>query len=136
MGQRQSLPGGVTGALIPAFIGAISAMMGIGGGTLSVPTMTLCGEPVHKAVGTAALLLMLPLAATSFNRAIKALGAARWQALHRSVYAVALLALLHFFWMRAGKNDFAEWSVYAVLVAALLGWRVHRRWLRATPTRA
>ena len=87
-------------------------------------------------VGTAALLLMLPLAATSFNRAIKALGAARWQALHRSVYAVALLALLHFFWMRAGKNDFAEWSVYAVLVAALLGWRVHRRWLRATPTRA
>jgi len=87
-------------------------------------------------VGTAALLLMLPLAATSFNRAIKALGAARWQALHRSVYAVALLALLHFFWMRAGKNDFAEWSVYAVLVAALLGWRVHRRWLRAAPTRA
>ena len=87
-------------------------------------------------MGTAALLLMLPLAATSFNRAIKALGAARWQALHRSVYAVALLALLHFFWMRAGKNDFAEWSVYAVLVAALLGWRVHRRWLRAAPTRA
>ena len=87
-------------------------------------------------VGSLALLLMLPLAATSFNRAIKALGAARWQALHRSVYAVALLALLHFFWMRAGKNDFAEWSVYAVLVAALLGWRVHRRWLRAAPTRA
>ena len=62
---RQSLPGGVTGALIPAFIGAISAMMGIGGGTLSVPTMTLCGEPVHKAVGTAALLgLWIALPAT------------------------------------------------------------------------
>lgn len=52
---RQSLPGGVAGASIPAAIGAVSAMMGIGGGTLSVPTMTLCGEPVHKAVGTAAL---------------------------------------------------------------------------------
>jgi uncharacterized membrane protein YfcA len=53
---RPSLPEGIVGALIPAFIGAISATMGIGGGTLSVPTMTLCGEPVHKAVGTAALL--------------------------------------------------------------------------------
>jgi len=45
-------------------------------------------------VGTAALLLMLPLAATSFNRAIKTMGARRWQALHRAVYAVAALALL------------------------------------------
>ena len=77
-------------------------------------------------VGTAALLLLVPLAATSFNRAIKALGAKRWQALHRSVYAIALLALLHFFWMRAGKNDFAEWSVYAALLGSLLGWRVWR----------
>ncbi len=78
-------------------------------------------------VGTAALLLMLPLALTSFNRAIRALGAARWQALHRAVYAVALLALLHFFWMRAGKNDFAEVAVYAAIVATLLGWRLWRR---------
>jgi uncharacterized membrane protein YfcA len=52
---RSSVPGGLGGASIPAAIGAISAMMGIGGGTLSVPTMTLCGMPVHKAVGTAAL---------------------------------------------------------------------------------
>lgn len=78
-------------------------------------------------VGTAALLLMLPLAATSFNAAIKALGAARWQALHRSVYAVAVLAVLHFFWMRSGKNDFAEVAVYAAIVATLLGWRAWRR---------
>jgi sulfoxide reductase heme-binding subunit YedZ len=78
-------------------------------------------------VGTAALLLMLPLALTSFNRAIRALGAARWQALHRAVYAVAVLALLHFFWMRAGKNDFAEVGVYAALVAVLLGWRLWHR---------
>ena len=75
-------------------------------------------------VGTLSLLLMLPLAATSFNRAIKALGAPRWQRLHRLVYVTVLLALLHFFWMRAGKNDFAEVGVYAAIVAVLLGWRV------------
>ena len=79
-------------------------------------------------VGTAALLLMLPLAATSFNRAIRALGPARWQALHRAVYAVALLALLHFFWMRAAKNDFGEWSVYALVLGVLLAWRLKRRY--------
>lgn len=76
-------------------------------------------------VGFSALLLMTPLAATSFNRAIKALGARRWQALHRTVYVIVLLGLLHFFWMRAGKNDFAEWSIYAVIVSVLLGWRLH-----------
>lgn len=83
-------------------------------------------------VGTAALLLMLPLAATSFNRAIKALGAARWQRLHKAVYALALLGLLHFFWMRAGKNDFGEWSVYAAIVALLLGWRLWKWRQRVT----
>ena len=77
-------------------------------------------------VGSAALLTMLPLAATSFNRAIRALGARRWQALHRAVYATALLALLHFFWMRSGKNDFAEVAVYAAVLGALLGWRLWR----------
>ena len=80
-------------------------------------------------VGTTALLLMLPLAATSFNRAIKALGAARWQALHRSVYAIVLLGLLHFFWMRSAKNNFNEVAVYAVVIAVLLGWRLRRRLL-------
>lgn len=82
-------------------------------------------------VGTSALLLMLPLAATSFNRAIRTLGAARWQRLHRAVYAVALLALLHFFWMRSGKNDFAEVAIYAVVIGVLLGWRLWRRFRSA-----
>ncbi len=77
-------------------------------------------------VGTAGLLLMALLAATSFNRAIKAMGAARWQMLHRAIYAIALLGLLHFFWMRAAKNDFAEVTVYAAVIAALLGWRMKR----------
>ena len=78
-------------------------------------------------VGSLALLLLGLLAATSFNRSIKAMGGKRWQALHRSVYAVAGLALLHFFWMRAGKNDFAEVAVYAVILGTLLGWRAWQR---------
>ena len=86
-------------------------------------------------VGSLALLLLGLLAATSFNRAIKAMGGKRWQALHRSVYAVAGLALLHFFWMRAGKNDFAEVTVYAVILGTLLGWRAWQR-LRRLPVLA
>jgi sulfoxide reductase heme-binding subunit YedZ len=81
-------------------------------------------------VGTAALVLMLPLATTSFNRAIRGLGAARWQMLHRAVYAVVLLGLLHFFWMRSGKNDYAEVAVYAAVIAVLLGWRLWWRYAR------
>jgi methionine sulfoxide reductase heme-binding subunit len=78
-------------------------------------------------VGFAAWLLLTAMALTSFNRAIRWLGAARWQMLHRSVYAVAVLAVLHFFWMRAGKNNVTEVWVYAVVLALLLAWRVWRR---------
>ena len=77
-------------------------------------------------VGFAAALLLTAMALTSFNRAIRWMGAARWQQLHRSVYAVAVLAVLHFWWMRAGKQDFAEVLVYAGILAALLGWRLLR----------
>ena len=77
-------------------------------------------------VGFLAFLLLTPLAATSFNGAIKALGAKRWQLLHKLVYAIAGLGLLHFFWMRSGKNDFAEVFVYAAIIAVLLGWRVQQ----------
>ena len=75
-------------------------------------------------VGFSAFVLLTPLAATSFNRAIKALGGKRWQLLHRLVYPIAGLGLLHFFWMRAGKNNFGEVAVYAAIVVLLLGWRV------------
>ncbi len=77
-------------------------------------------------VGFTAFLLLTALAATSFNRAIRALGAVRWQWLHKGVYLIAALAVLHFFWMRAGKNDFAEVAVYAVILGGLLGWRLTR----------
>ena len=77
-------------------------------------------------VGFSAFLLLTPMALTSFNRAIKALGALRWQLLHKTVYVIAALALLHFFWMRSGKNDFMEVFAYAVVLGVLLGWRVVR----------
>ena len=87
-------------------------------------------------VGFLGFMLLSLLAATSFNRAIKAMGAKRWQALHRLVYAVAGLALLHFFWMRAGKNDFSEVAVYAAILAVLLAWRLWRRFSPAAARRA
>ena len=84
-------------------------------------------------VGFLAFVLLIPLAATSFNRAIKRLGAARWQRLHRLVYGIAGLGLLHFFWMRAAKHRYDEVVVYALVLTVLLGWRV---WHRFRPTRA
>ena len=75
-------------------------------------------------VGFMALVLLTALAATSFNKAIKWMGGKRWRALHQAVYGVVGLALLHFFWMRAAKNNFAEVFVYAAIIALLLGWRV------------
>ena len=51
-----SVPGGARGQIVPLAIGVVSSMMGIGGGTLSVPSLTLMGQPVHRAVGTSNLL--------------------------------------------------------------------------------
>lgn len=78
-------------------------------------------------VGVVALALMTPMALTSFNAAIRKLGGRRWQALHKLVYAVALLGLLHFYWKKAAKNDVGEVMVYAVILAVLLGWRAMRK---------
>ena len=89
-------------------------------------------------VGFSGLLLLTTLAATSFNRAVKALGARRWQRLHQLIYAVAGLAILHFFWMRAAKHNFTEVAVYASIIGALLAWRVVRfsRQRRVRPSAA
>jgi sulfoxide reductase heme-binding subunit YedZ len=75
-------------------------------------------------VGFLAWLLLLPMAATSVNLAVRAMGVARWQMLHRSVYAVVFLAILHFFWMRSAKNDYEDVAIYGGLLALLLVWRV------------
>jgi len=74
-------------------------------------------------VGMAAFLAMLPLAATSTQAMMRRLGR-RWAQLHRLVYAIAPLAVLHFWWHKAGKNDIAEPAVYAAVVAVLLGMRL------------
>ena len=76
------------------------------------------------AVGVAGMLLLTALAATSFNAAVKAMGAKRWRQLHRAVYGIAVLAILHFFWMRATKRNFDEVWLYAGILGVLLGFRV------------
>ena len=77
-------------------------------------------------VGFSAFVVLSLLAFTSFNRAIRWLGSPTWRRLHQAVYVIAGLAILHFFWMRAGKNNFAEVWVYAGILATLLGWRLYR----------
>lgn len=74
--------------------------------------------------GFAAFVLLIPLAATSTRAMVKRLGARNWQRLHRLVYLIAALAILHYWWHKAGKNDFGEVSIYAAIVAVLLGVRL------------
>ena len=75
-------------------------------------------------VGFLAWLLLVPLAVTSTRGWMRRL-AGNWQRLHRVVYAVAALAVLHFWWVV--KSDIREPLLYAVLLALLLGWRLWRR---------
>jgi sulfoxide reductase heme-binding subunit YedZ len=75
-------------------------------------------------VGFIAFVLLIPLAATSTNGMIKRLGGKRWQWLHRLIYPIAVLAILHFWWMKAGKNDFAQPILFGLIVAVLLGLRI------------
>lgn len=84
-------------------------------------------------VGFATLVLMAPLAATSTNAMVKRLGGRRWTALHRIVYLIAPLGVLHFWWMV--KRDVTEPAIYAVVLAVLLGWRLAAR-ASAKPQRA
>lgn len=80
-------------------------------------------------VGMSALLLMLPLAATSTDRMMRRLRR-RWTQLHRLVYVVAVLGAWHFWWQV--KKDIREPLAYALIVALLLGWRLwHARSARA-----
>ena len=73
-------------------------------------------------VGFGALLLMLPLAITSTNAMVRRLGAARWLKLHRLIYVIGPLGVLHFWWMV--KRDLTEPIMYALVLALLLGYRL------------
>jgi len=89
-------------------------------------------------VGFTAFVLLIPLAATSTNAMIKRLGGKRWQLLHRLIYLIAPLGILHYWWMKAGKNDFSQPIVFGLVVAALLLARVYWRFGQRTaaPSRA
>lgn len=87
------------------------------------------GERPFITVGFAAFVLMTALAATSTQWAMRRLGK-RWQQLHRAVYAIGLLAVLHYWWHKAGKNDLAQPLLYASVLALLLGWRIVAWWRR------
>ena len=83
-------------------------------------------------VGFAAWLLLVPLALTSTQGMMRRLGRL-WGRLHQLVYAIAVLAVLHFWWLV--KSDIREPALYAGILAALLGWRVWKRLSKAAPKR-
>lgn len=74
-------------------------------------------------VGFTAFVLLVPLAVTSTNGMVRRLGGKRWQLLHKLVYVIAPLGILHFWWMRAGKHDFNKPILFGLIVLALLGIR-------------
>ena len=80
-------------------------------------------------VGFSALLLLTPLAITSTNAMMRRLKR-RWQSLHRLIYVIAILGVWHYWWQV--KKDIHEPLLYALILAALLGWRLWRRQRRAT----
>ncbi|MBJ6984759.1 protein-methionine-sulfoxide reductase heme-binding subunit MsrQ [Luteimonas sp. MC1750] len=86
-------------------------------------------ERPYITVGFAAWLLLLPLAVTSTRGWMRRLGR-NWGRLHRLVYAIAVLAVLHFWWVV--KSDVREPLLYAAILAVLLGWRLLRRRSRTT----
>ncbi|MBC8642446.1 protein-methionine-sulfoxide reductase heme-binding subunit MsrQ [Caballeronia sp. EK] len=91
------------------------------------------GKRPFITVGFAAFVLLIPLAVTSPKVMVRKLGR-RWQTLHRAIYLIAALAILHFWWMKAGKHDFELPKIYGSIVIVLLGWRVIA-WLRTRTTR-
>lgn len=84
-------------------------------------------------VGFAALVLMTPLAITSTKGWIRRLGGERWNRLHKAVYAVTILGVVHYWWLV--KRDITWPVVYALVLALLLGYRLYRA-RRGRPARA
>ncbi len=76
-------------------------------------------------VGFAAFVLLIPLALTSTNAMVKRIGSQRWQWLHRLVYVILPLGVLHFWWMKAAKHNLAQPMAFAIGVAALLALRLY-----------
>lgn len=83
-------------------------------------------------VGFIAFVLLIPLAATSTNGMVRRLGGKRWQLLHKAIYVIAPLGILHFWWMKAAKHDFSQPILFGLIVLLLLGVRVV--WARGKAT--
>lgn len=77
-------------------------------------------------VGFAAFVLLWPLALTSNQAAMRWLGGRRWQNLHRSIYAIGILACVHYFWL-VKPIALLDPLTYAFLLAILLGYRARAR---------
>ena len=75
-------------------------------------------------VGVLAFVLLIPLAVTSTNAMVRRLGGKRWQWLHRLTYVIVPLGVLHFWWVKAGKNLLAQPILFSVIVGLLLLTRV------------
>jgi methionine sulfoxide reductase heme-binding subunit len=76
--------------------------------------------------GFMAYLLMIPLAITSTNAMVRRMGGRHWQRLHRIVYLVAVLGVLHYWYHKLAKNDLETPTIYALVLGALLGARLFR----------
>jgi methionine sulfoxide reductase heme-binding subunit len=83
-------------------------------------------------IGFTALVLLVPLAATSTNGMMRRLGR-RWTSLHRLVYVIAVLGVWHFYWQV--KRDVREPLLYAGILALLLLYRVVRARAARSATR-
>ena len=81
------------------------------------------GKRPFITVGFAAFVLLIALALTSPRAMVRKLGR-RWQTLHRAIYVIGVLAILHFWWMKAGKHDLLLPKIYGAVMIALLGWRL------------
>ena len=90
-------------------------------------------ERPYITVGFTAFALLVPLAVTSTAGWMRRLGP-RWHRLHRLVYPAAILGVTHFWWQV--KADWREPLVYALVLAGLLGWRLHRSRRRGTNSAA
>lgn len=87
---------------------------------------TAIGKDILKrpfiTIGMAAFVMLIPLAATSFNGAVRRLGPERWRQLHRLTYLIVPLGVVHYYLLV--KADHRPPVIYGGLVALLLGWRV------------
>jgi sulfoxide reductase heme-binding subunit YedZ len=92
------------------------------------------GKRPFITVGFAAFLCLIPLAATSTNAMVRKLGSKRWQALHRLIYAIAILGVVHFWWLV--KKDIREPLIFGAVLAILLGARLLFAARKAAPARA